>query len=47
MSKQKGKRNKEKFNMYQFTYKHKKAIVGTISLLIALSMLAGILGQYL
>lgn len=47
MSKQNSKKKSGKFNMYQFTYKHKKTLVGVISILLLLSMIAGVFAQFI
>lgn len=47
MSKQNSKKKSGKFNMHQFTYKYRKALVGTISILLLLSMIAGVFAQFI
>ncbi len=47
MGNKKNKRKKGKFNVHRLTHKYKKALVGAISLLMVLSMLAGVLADFL
>ncbi len=39
-------KKKEPFNIYEFTYRHKKKIVGTVSFIIVLSMIFSIFAQF-